>query len=71
MMFVLMSQCAENFADFVATQSEQIGKTYDLKDILSRYVTDTKATCAFGISVDSFKRPKNQFFFAWSENNDY
>ncbi|XP_071631200.1 cytochrome P450 9e2-like [Temnothorax longispinosus] len=62
MMFGLMSQCAENFVDFVATQSGKIGKTYDMKDILGRYASDTVATCAFGISVDSFKHPNNEFF---------
>ncbi|XP_071652642.1 cytochrome P450 9e2-like [Temnothorax longispinosus] len=62
MMFELISQCAENFVDFVSTQSGKTGKTYNMKDILSRYATDTVATCAFGISVDSFKHPNNEFF---------
>ncbi|TGZ32237.1 Cytochrome P450 9e2 [Temnothorax longispinosus] len=62
MMFELISQCAENFVDFVTTQSGKTGKTYDMKDILGRYATDTVATCAFGISVDSFKHPNNEFF---------
>ncbi|XP_011175446.1 cytochrome P450 9e2-like [Solenopsis invicta] len=62
MMFGLMSQCAENFANFVATESGKTGKTYDMKDILCRYANDTVATCAFGISIDSFKHPKNEFF---------
>ncbi|XP_012526853.1 cytochrome P450 9e2-like [Monomorium pharaonis] len=62
MMFELMSQCAENFVNFVATESGKTGKTYNMKDILSRYANDTVATCAFGISIDSFKNPNNEFF---------
>ncbi|XP_011705829.1 PREDICTED: cytochrome P450 9e2-like, partial [Wasmannia auropunctata] len=53
---------AENFANFVATQSGKVGKTYDIKDLLCRYANDTVATCAFGIDVDSFKNPNNEFF---------
>ncbi|XP_011175443.1 cytochrome P450 9e2-like isoform X2 [Solenopsis invicta] len=62
MMFQLMSQCAENFANSLATESGKIGKTYDMKDVLCRYANDTVATCAFGISIDSFKHPENEFF---------
>jgi len=62
MMFGLMTQCVENFVDFVAAQSGKAGKTYNMKDILGRYATDTVATCAFGISVDSFKHPNNEFY---------
>ncbi|XP_071631198.1 cytochrome P450 9e2-like [Temnothorax longispinosus] len=62
MMFGLISQCAENFVDFVTTQSGKTDKTYDMKDILGRYTNDAVATCAFGISVDSFKHPNNEFF---------
>ncbi|XP_011175441.1 cytochrome P450 9e2 [Solenopsis invicta] len=61
-MFGLMSQCAENFTNFVTAESGKSGKTYDMKDLLCRYANDTVATCAFGISVDSFKHPKNEFY---------
>ncbi|XP_011175440.1 cytochrome P450 9e2 [Solenopsis invicta] len=62
MMFGLMNQCAENFVNFVVTESGKTGKAYDMKDLLSRYATDTVATCAFGINTDSFKYPNNEFF---------
>ncbi|XP_011705827.1 PREDICTED: cytochrome P450 9e2-like, partial [Wasmannia auropunctata] len=67
MMFGLMCQCAENLVNFVTTQSGEIGKTYDVKDLLCRYANDTVATCAFGIDVDSFKHPKNEFFLLGRE----
>ncbi|XP_024892181.1 cytochrome P450 9e2-like, partial [Temnothorax curvispinosus] len=62
MMFGLISQCAENFVDFVITKSGNTGETYDMKDILGRYANDAVATCAFGINVDSFKHPNNEFY---------
>ncbi|XP_012537471.1 cytochrome P450 9e2 [Monomorium pharaonis] len=70
-MFGLMSQCAENFANFVATESGKAGKTYDMKDVISRYANDTIATCAFGISVDSFKHPNNEFFTIGKESTNF
>ncbi|XP_018365040.1 PREDICTED: cytochrome P450 9e2-like [Trachymyrmex cornetzi] len=62
MMFGLICQCAENFSNFVVVQTEEAAKTYNMKDLLSRYTNDTVATCAFGIEVDSFKNPNNEFF---------
>ncbi|XP_018339415.1 PREDICTED: cytochrome P450 9e2-like isoform X3 [Trachymyrmex septentrionalis] len=62
MMFELMCQCAENLTNFVTTQSGETAKTNNMKDLLSKYTNDTIATCAFGIEVDSFKNPKNEFF---------
>jgi len=67
MMFGLICQCAENFVKFVATQSGETGKIYNMKDILSRYANDTVATCAFGIDMDSFKYPNNEFFLLGRE----
>lgn len=62
MMFRLICECAENFTNFVVTQSGKISKTYDMKETLCRYTNDVVATCAFGVSVDSFKNPNNEFF---------
>ncbi|CAL1689863.1 unnamed protein product [Lasius platythorax] len=62
MMFGLICECADNFTNFLVTQSGKIGKTYNMKETLCRYTNDVVATCAFGISVDSFKNPNNEFF---------
>ncbi|XP_011647773.1 cytochrome P450 9e2-like [Pogonomyrmex barbatus] len=60
-MFELMCQCGENFANSIV-QSGKNGKLYDMKEILSRYANDVVATCAFGINIDSFKHPNNEFY---------
>lgn len=62
MMFGLMCECAENFTNFIVKESGKIGKTYNMKDMLCRYTNNVVATCAFGISVDSFKNPNNEFY---------
>ncbi|XP_018052501.1 PREDICTED: cytochrome P450 9e2-like [Atta colombica] len=71
MMFGLICQCAENLVNFVTTQSVEAAKTYDMKDLLSKYTNDTVATCAFGIDVDSFKHPNNEFFLLGKESFNF
>ena len=34
----------------------------ELKDFYTRYTNDVIATAAFGVGVDSFKQPKNEFY---------
>ena len=34
----------------------------ELKDFYTRYTNDVIATAAFGIGVDSFKQPTNEFY---------
>jgi hypothetical protein len=34
----------------------------ELKNFYTRYTNDVIATAAFGIGVDSFKQPKNEFY---------
>lgn len=59
-MHVLMSKCAENFAEKLIEQ--YVNKDMEMKDIFTRYANDVIATCAFGIEVDSLKDPNNEFY---------
>ncbi|XP_057326719.1 cytochrome P450 9e2-like [Microplitis mediator] len=61
-MFKLMSECANNFTDFLVYQSQKGSTVFNSKDIFTRYTNDTIATCAFGVSVDSMKDPNNEFY---------
>jgi len=56
-----MCECTENFTDFLAKECKS-GKAYEMKSLIRRYATDVVATCAFGISVDSFNQPNNEFY---------
>ncbi|XP_032683018.1 uncharacterized protein LOC116849715 [Odontomachus brunneus] len=60
-MFKLMSDYAVNFANFVM-QLPPEQKVIETKDIFTRYTNDVIATCAFGITVDSMRDPKNLFY---------
>jgi len=62
MMFGLICQCSENFINFLEKDCGKSCKTYEMKSLIRRYATDVVATCAFGISVDSFNQPNNEFF---------
>ncbi|EZA49458.1 hypothetical protein DMN91_009367 [Ooceraea biroi] len=62
LMFGLVCKCAENFANFIAAEAGSTGKTYNMKDIQCRFANDVVASCAFGIDVDSFNEPNNEFF---------
>jgi len=59
MMFTLMSECAEDFTEFLSKASAE---NVDIKDAFSRYTNDVIATCAFGIKTNSMKNPTNSFF---------
>lgn len=61
MMFELMCQCADNFTACMANTSK-FGKTINVKEEMCKYSNDVVASCAFGISVDSFKYPNNEFY---------
>ncbi|XP_032683013.1 cytochrome P450 9e2-like [Odontomachus brunneus] len=60
-MFKLVSDCAVNFANFVA-QLPPEEKIIQTKEFIMRYTSDVIATCAFGVSVDSMRDPKNLFY---------
>ncbi|KAL0100758.1 hypothetical protein PUN28_019260 [Cardiocondyla obscurior] len=65
-MFKLMSEYADNFADFLSKLPAD-KSTMDVKDCFTRYTSDVIATCAFGINVDSMKNPNNKFYIYGKE----
>ncbi|XP_069676308.1 cytochrome P450 9e2-like [Periplaneta americana] len=74
MMFVLVSDCCQQFVNFLDECYENtpakdciIKKDGDmlileLKDFYTRYTNDVIATTVFGLGVDSFRQPKNEFY---------
>uniref|UniRef100_A0A6V7M137 Cytochrome P450 n=1 Tax=Bracon brevicornis TaxID=1563983 RepID=A0A6V7M137_9HYME len=61
-MFKLMSNCAENFADYFASEAGNKELEVNSKDIFTRYTSDVIGTCAFGVAVDSMRNPNNDFY---------
>ncbi|KMQ88037.1 cytochrome p450 9e2 [Lasius niger] len=60
-MFKLMSDYAAEFSNYL-TQMPAEKRIMDIKDVFTRYTNDVIATCAFGITVDSMRSPKNEFY---------
>ena len=61
-MFDLIRQCATDMSKHFKKESES-GQplNYEMKDLFSKYTNDIIATAAFGIEVNSFKEPNNEF----------
>ena len=62
-MFILVQQCATDMSAYFKKQSlggEELN--YEMKDLFSKYSNDVIATAAFGIEVNSFANPNNEFF---------
>ncbi|XP_011641127.1 cytochrome P450 9e2-like isoform X1 [Pogonomyrmex barbatus] len=60
-MFKLMSEYSADFTTFLA-QLPPEQRMMQMKDIFTKYTNDVIATCVFGISINSMKNPKNEFY---------
>lgn len=60
-MYVLMSNCAQNFSDQFVKLYEN-ADAIDIADVSSRYMNDVMASCVFGIELDSLKDRNNEFY---------
>ncbi|KAJ9590915.1 hypothetical protein L9F63_016052 [Diploptera punctata] len=83
-MFHLVSQCGKQLIDFLdnccnnhipekTCKVEKEGGllVVELKDLLTRYSNDVIATSAFGIGVDSLKKPSNEFYLMGKEATNF
>lgn len=71
-MFELVSECADEVVKHFLKKVENGEKIdIEMKDIFSRYTNDVIATCAFGIKVDSFSNPNNEFFINGRKMMDF
>lgn len=61
-MFKSMSNCAEIFANYIVEKSKKMPLEINSKDTFARYTNDVISTCAFGISINSMKDEKNDFY---------
>ncbi|XP_055619255.1 probable cytochrome P450 9f2 [Toxorhynchites rutilus septentrionalis] len=62
-MFGLVAECGQSMVEFLVSEA-RAGKTleYEMKDVFSRFGNDVIATVAFGIRMDAFREPENQFY---------
>ncbi|KAF5308069.1 hypothetical protein FQR65_LT06444 [Abscondita terminalis] len=64
-MFVLMKECAKDFADYYEKQDGIV--TAEFKDTFSRFCNDVIATTAFGVKCNSLEEPNNEFYLMGKE----
>ncbi|XP_035788120.1 probable cytochrome P450 9f2 [Anopheles albimanus] len=64
-MFELIAECGQSMVDHFrseeARQAAGSGLQLEMKDVMSRFGNDVIGTAAFGIKVDSFREPENEF----------
>ena len=60
-MFSLIRDCTTDSIDTIKTQLNGEDNMFEMKDFFSKFTVDMIATCAFGIEVNSFKNPDNDF----------
>lgn len=62
-MFELVSDCANDVVHtFLAKAKANNVIDIEMKDFFSRYTNDVIASCAFGLKVNSFMNPENEFY---------
>nr|CAD7598281.1 unnamed protein product [Timema genevievae] len=64
-MFILVLECGSQMVVFLEELVRKSGKkvyALEMKDLSTRYTNDVIATTAFGVSVDSFRNPSNEFY---------
>lgn len=61
-MFQFVSSVGQQVATTLKVQIKNGGENcFEFKDLARKFTVDTIATCAFGIEVNSFENPKNDF----------
>lgn len=61
-MFEFVSSVGQQAANSIKDQIKNGGEsTFEFKDLARKFTVDVIATCAFGIEIDSFKNPSNDF----------
>lgn len=62
-MFELVADCADDVVKHFLKKSENGERiAIEMKDFFTRYTNDVIATCAFGLKINSFANPKNEFY---------
>ncbi|KXJ75238.1 hypothetical protein RP20_CCG012089 [Aedes albopictus] len=58
-MVPLVGKCAEDLCRFVEKEKEDV--EWDVRELLAKCLVEVIGSCAFGIEVDSFNDPDNEF----------
>ena len=61
-MFQLMVESATNLVNYLAEQKKEDNRMVNTKSLFTMYANDVLANCAFGVSINTLKDPKNDFY---------
>lgn len=62
-MFELVTECADDVVKHFLKKVENGEKiNIELKEFFARYTNDIIASCAFGLKINSFDDPENEFY---------
>lgn len=62
-MFELVTDCGEDLVNHFQTKVEYGEKiSIEMKEFFTRYTNDVIGSCAFGLKVNSFEQPENEFY---------
>ena len=62
LMLNFVKKCAKSSIESVKSNVvESNSGVFEMKDLLSKFTIDVIASCAFGLDVDTFKQPENDF----------
>lgn len=62
LMFDLVTECGRNSTKTLKEQIKKSGNIdFEMRELFSKFTVDMIATCAFGLEVNSFKDPDNDF----------
>ncbi len=62
-MMTLVNECTSNLCENIKNEIQQTkSDTFDLKNLLQRYVANTIASTAFGFKLDTFQDKDNEFY---------
>ncbi|XP_053685843.1 probable cytochrome P450 9f2 [Sabethes cyaneus] len=62
-MFPMVFGCAESAVRCMMDETKAgVRVDYDMKEVFARFSNDVIASVAFGVQVDSFREPENEFF---------
>lgn len=71
-MYELVLECAVGLVKHQQQRIEAKEKlNVEMKDLFTRYGTDVIASCAFGLKIDSFAEPNNEFFIDGKNLSDF
>ncbi|XP_055306358.1 uncharacterized protein LOC129570685 [Sitodiplosis mosellana] len=67
-MFELVAECADDVVKHFLNKVKNGDRVnLEMKDFFTRYTNDVIATCAFGLKINSFENPENEFYIGGRE----